>query len=610
MPAHPHAHPDARPRPLRATRRRPLLTTLLTASALTLGGLTIAAPANAAARATSSAGSAALGATSYSIPSGAKFVSPSGNNASSGSARSPWRSLAHAVAKAGSGATIVVRRGTYHESLTVPSGKRLTIQSYPGEAVWLDGSKRLTSWSYEGGDWRYSGWTARFDSSPSYTSGGAVSRDAYFRFIDPAYPMASHPEMLFVDGARQRQVSSRSAVVPGTFYVDKANSRLYMGTNPGKREVRASRLKTALSVQGAGSVVRGIGVRRYATSLPLMGTLRVMAGNVTLENVTVTDNATQGIFVNKSGARLRKVTTQRNGSMGLQAVYADGLKLESVKVLDNNVERFKKAPAAGGVKITRSRGLTFKNSVFAGNHGTGLWMDESVYDAKVIGNDMVRNASHGSSFEISSQVVYANNLVAKNSNQGLKINNATNVQIWNNTVVGNGGRPIWLVQDSRLAKNLSTYGHDRRRSLPDPTVTWVLKNLAVHNNVFSGTGSSNKTLLQLQDDVLDRTAGSIGVVTNGNAYHRPSTTAPAYAVIWASGRTNPYVYSSISKFRSATGRESRGKEFNGAAIVDSAYRPTTALRNVTYATATPLSSTIASLTGKASGSRHVGAWMG
>ena len=600
------AAPPQSPRP----RRRPLATSVLTLCALVLTSLTLAGPAQAAGRTSAGAGSAAVGSTSYAPPSGAKFVSTSGSNTASGSAGSPWRTLGHAIAKAPYGATIVLRRGTYHESVSIPSGKRLTVQSYPGEAVWLDGSKVISSWSSDNGDWRYSGWTARFDYSPSYTSGGSISSDSYFRFLDPAYPLAARPEQLFVNGVAQRQVGSRSAVVPGTFFVDLSNSRLYMGTSPVGKEVRSSLLKIAMSVQGAGSVVRGIGVRRYATSLPLMGTVRVLAKDVTLENVTVADNATQGIFVNKSGATLRKVTSQRNGSMGVQAVYADGLKVDRSRIVSNNTERFKKAPAAGGLKITRSRVLSFRDSVFADNHGTGLWMDESVYDTKAIGNDLVRNASHGSSYEISSNVVYANNLVAKNAGQGLKINNASNVQVWNNTVVGNGGRPIWLVQDSRLAKHTSTYGHDPRRPLPDPTVTWVLKNLSVHNNVFSGTGSGNKTLLQLQDDALDRGAGSIGVVTNGNAYHRPSTSSPSAATIWARAGSSPYVFPTISRFRSTTGQESRGKEFNGSAIVDSAYRPTTALRNVTYATATPLSSTIASLTGKASGSRHVGAWMG
>ena len=607
MPTHP-VLPAGTDRP-RQLGRRALTSSLVLASALTLTGLNATA-ASAATRPSAAAGAVSVGSASYAVPSGAKFVSPSGSNSASGSSSSPWRSLAHAVAHAPSGSTVVLRRGTYHESVSVPSGKKLTIQAYPGEAVWMDGSKTVSSWRTDGDDWRLDGWTPRFDTSSSYTSGSSGSSAEYFRFIDPAYPMASHPEQLFVDGAAQRQVKYRSQVVPGTFFVDRTNSRLYMGTNPSGREVRASYLTTALSVSGSGSVVRGIGVRRYATSLPLMGTVRVLASSVMLENVHVADNATQGIFVNKTGVTLRKVTSQRNGSMGVQAVYADGIKVEGSRIGDNNVERWNMAPAAGGLKITRSRGLTFKNNVFSGNHGTGLWMDESSYDAKIIGNDMTGNASHGSSFEISSNAIFADNLVAKNKSQGLKINNAANVQVWNNTVVGNGGRPIWLVQDSRLASNTSTYGHDPRRPNPDPTVTWVLKNLSVHNNVFSGTSSSNKTLLQLQDDALDRTAGSIGITTNGNAYHRPSTSSPNYGTIWASGQTNPYVFTTLSKFRSATGQESRGKEFIGSAIVDSSYRPTSALRDVTYATATPLSSTIASLTGKAEGSRHVGAWIG
>ena len=554
----------ARPRP---HGRRTLATSLLLSSALAVSALTLANPAQAATRPTAAAGSAPVGSTGYAVPSGAKFVSPSGNNAASGSSGSPWRTLAHAIAKAPSGATVVLRRGTYHESVTVPAGKRLTIQAAAGEAVWLDGSKRMSSWTSDGGDWRHSGWTARFDYSASYTSGGSVSSNEFFRFIDPAYPLASRPEQLFVNGVAQRQVGSRSAVVPGTFFVDLASSRLWMGTSPVGKEVRASVLKTGLSVQGAGTVVRGIGVRRYATSLPLMGTLRVLANDVTLENVTVADNATQGIFVNKSRLRMRKVTSQRNGLIGLAGSYSDGLKVESSRITDNNTERFKKAPAAGGVKIGRARVLSFRNNVISNNHGTGLWFDESVYDVKAIGNDLVGNASHGTSFEISSNVVYADNLIAKNASMGLKINNATNVQVWNNTVVGNGQRPIWLVQDPRLAKNTSLHGHDPRQPLPDPTVTWVLKNLSLHNNVFSGK-SGNKALLQLQDDALDRTAGSIGITTNGNAYHRPSSSSPSYAVIWTSGSTNPHVFTSVSRFRSKTGQESRGKEFTGTAVVD------------------------------------------
>ena len=81
-----------------------------------------------------------VGAAHYPVPSGAIIVSPSGNDAAAGTTSAPLRTLAHAVASAPSGATIVLRAGSYHESVVIPPGKRLTIQAWPGEPVWLDGS--------------------------------------------------------------------------------------------------------------------------------------------------------------------------------------------------------------------------------------------------------------------------------------------------------------------------------------------------------------------------------------------------------------------------------------------------------------------------------------
>ena len=115
-----------------------------------------------------------------------------------------------------------------------------------------------------------------------------------------------------------------------------------------------------------------------------------------------------------------------------------------------------------------ARGLTFTDSVFADNLGTGLWFDESIYNATITGNDLLRNAGHGISYEISSRALIADNVVAGNGGLGLKINNASNIDIWNNTIVDNGDRPIWLVQDPRVASNANTPGHDPRQAQPDP----------------------------------------------------------------------------------------------------------------------------------------------
>ena len=566
-----------------------------------------------AGRSTSSAGAAAIGSTQYAVPAGAYLVSPSGNDAASGSASAPWRTLGKAVAAAPAGATVVLRAGTYHETVTIPTGKRLTIQSYPGEAVWLDGSRSVTGWLADGAAWRVDGWTPQFDHSPTYTKGAPDNTAANWSFVNASYPMAAYPDQVWIDGVAQRQVGSRGAVVAGTFFVDTAGDRLYLGTNPSGRTVRASDLSVGLTIRGAGTVVRGIGVQRYATSVPEKGTVIAMAPDVTLENVAVRDNATQGIFVGgmNLGVRnvLRHVTVERNGMLGIEASYSDGLVADALRAVGNNTEHFNLAPVSGGVKISRSRDLTFKNSVFADNLGTGLWFDESVYNARITGSDMLRNAGHGLSYEISSKALIADNVVAGNGQLGLKINNASNIDIWNNTIVDNGDRPMWLVQDPRVASNLSTPGHDPRQALPDPTVTWLLGPVTVKNNVIGGRTPGN-CLLCVQDSALSRTAAQIAVTADGNAYHRTSATSPTWTVTWPVGPGYPKVFTTLAAFRSGTGQEAHGTEFTGAPIVDAGYRLTPAAKAVEVAVAQPLPTAVAGPTGRPAGLERLGAVFG
>ena len=558
-------------------------------------------------RAASTAGSVPVGTTQYAVPSGARYVAPTGSDSAAGTATAPWRTVAKAVSAAVSGTTIVLRGGTYHESVSIPSTKRLTLQAAAGEAVWFDGSRVVSSWTPDAGQWRLDGWTASFDHSPTYTAGAPDSTEPGWSFVNASYPMAAYPEQVFVDGVAQQQVGSRAAVVPGTFYVDTTADKIFLGTDPTGKQVRSSDLQLALTINSPGSVLRGVGVRRYATSLPQMGTVRALGAGVTLENVHVADNATQGIFVRGADSTLRKVTSERNGLMGILANHADGLRADGVRADRNNTEHFNPAPAAGGFKLTRLRGVTVTNSATLDNLGSGLWFDESVYDATVIGNDSVGNTRNGISFEISSKAVFADNLLARNGTTGLKINNAQHVSIWNNTIAGNKGRPVWLVQDDRVASDLSTPGHDPRQALPDPTVTWILGPVTVKNNILAGSGAN--CMLCGQDTALLRSGETIGITADGNVYNRPATTSPTWVATWPSGATNPHVYTTVSAFRTAKKQESTGAEFTGASVLDAAYRPTSALQLVEPVTAQPLDGTIATLTGRTAGERHLGAWL-
>ena len=94
-------------------------------------------------------GSAPVGSANYPVPAGAIFVSPTGNNTNAGTEAAPLRTVMAAVTKIPSNGarTIVLRGGVYHESVKVESNRSATIQNYPGEAVWFDGSVPVTNWS-------------------------------------------------------------------------------------------------------------------------------------------------------------------------------------------------------------------------------------------------------------------------------------------------------------------------------------------------------------------------------------------------------------------------------------------------------------------------------
>jgi hypothetical protein len=542
-----------------------------------------------------------VGSRSYPVPAGAIVVSPSGSDAAAGTATSPLRTVGRAIAVATSGTTIVLREGSYHENVTVPSSKRLTIQAWPLEAVWFDGSVPVTGWVADGNAWRKDGWTIEFDSSPTFTRGAPDNTAEYWNFINPSYPMAAHPDQIWVNGVALSEVSSRSLVTAGKFFHDEPGNRLYIGTNPTGAEVRAAALQRSLRVLSDGSVLRGFGVRRYAPSVPDIATLVVEARGVLVEHVAVVEASTTAITAVRNDVTFRNLYLAHNGMLGLNVYNVDNFVLDSVLVEHNNRERFNPAPAAGGAKLARVRDVTVRNSTFRNNEGTGLWFDISNYDMKIIGNDMRDNATHGAFLEISDLAVFADNIVEGNAGDGLKVNNTSNVRVWNNTFVGNG-RSLNIVQDDRVYATNTWAKHPN----DPPSMTWLLGPVEVRNNVVANPRSGN-CLLCVEDYSRTRSAEAMGISANSNVYNRASTSSPTWAVVWSRGSANPAVFNDLIAFRTATGQESNGVLTTGTAIVDREGKPTTSMPNSSIAQ--PLPASIATLVSQPTGARRLGAWI-
>ena len=553
------------------------------------------------------AGSAPVGSTAYPVPDGAVFVAPGGAKGAAGSKDSPLRSIAEAITRAKSGGTIVVRAGSYHESLTVPRQKKLTIQPYPNEKVWLDGSRTVTTWTDAGSTWVSTGWTASFDSSPTYARGKPENPTPGWQFVNPQYPMAAHPDQVFVDGSALDQVGTRGQVRRGTFYVDYAADRLYVGSDPAGKTVKASDLVKAITIAGQGSVVRGIGVRNYSPSVPDMGAVAVAAKNVTLENLEIVDSATTGFSVFETGATLRRLTVARSGMLGGHASYADGMVADGLLFVDNNVEHFNRAPVAGGFKVHRSRDVSVVNSVFSKNLGNSLWFDESVYDMTVTGNDILDGTGNGLVVEISDTATVADNVISGNTLDGLLISNSGNISVWNNTLQRNA-RNINIVQGSRQQSNLATPGHDPRQKLPDPTMPWTTTNISLGNNVL--VDGTFKCVLCVEDYTHTRSAAQMRIVSDGNVFKRTNVSTPAWAVVWSRGPGNPAVYNTLDDFSDATGQDRRSLAVDGrggfastAAFLASLTKPATV-----SSVARPLPAAVATLVGQPAGAQRLGAW--
>lgn len=540
----------------------------------------------------SAAGASAPGYVAYEVPANAVIVSPKGNDSAVGTAAAPVRTITAALRKVRNGGTIALRGGVYHESVIVPPQKRVTLQPYGSEAVWLDGAETVTGFRESGDVWVRSGWTQQLDASPTFVRGAPDGAAEGWKFIDPAHPMAAHPDQLWIDGKQLAQVSSRSKVTPGSFFVDAAADELVVGSDPNGRRVEASTLVSALSVRSEGSVVRGIGVRRYATSVPDMGTVIIAAKGVTLSNVTIRDNSTTGLYTWSEETTLSRVSVIANGLLGAGAAHADGLEIRGMLSSGNNRERFNRAPVSGALKIHSSSGVSVADSVFADNNGQGPWFDESNDGVVFAGNDSLRNTGNGLVFELSERAVIADNLVADNAINGIYIVNAGSASIWNNTAVGNE-RNIAVTQDARRSKN--------------PTIPWMSKNIVIANNV---SAEPEGTCLVCVDDFSRALVGSQMVTrAEGNFYHRASPTATRWFAIYSRGAAGPSEgFSTLADFTSATGREKRSVLVEQAASPvhdDYSLRSATASRQASIAV--PVPAQIADVSDLTSGEVTLGA---
>jgi parallel beta-helix repeat protein len=467
--------------------------------------------------------------TGYPVPAGARVAAPGGRGAAC-TVADPC-ALSTALSGAAAGATVVLRGGTYRTGDLVVR-KRLTVQPYPHERAWLKGSSEVGGWRRDGAAWRKDGFSACFRGY-----GDGVMRED----LDPRFPAAVLRDMAFRDGRGLRQVTSRAAVRPGSFYVDCAADKLYVGDDPAGHRIEATVAERGLSLYSgaAGTVVRGLGFAHYARS-----GVWVLAPRVTLERNVMVANAVVGAAMSARELTVRGNVFGYNGRTGASGGALHGSLVEGNLFVGNNTEGFRREWSAAGAKFTRTDRLTVRGNRFEGNFSQGLWLDISMTDNWVVGNTAAHNTTVGLFYEISDRGTFAGN-VSYGNGVGLMLSGSSRTRVYNNTLAGNNSN--LFVKDSDRRNT------DRREIAAG--VTWDAYGNVVRNNlsvtprgaavVASNCGMARRLRMV---DSLDHS----GYVRGGGKR----------LVTWDDGAGRCRVdYRDLPAFRAGTGHERHGVEF-------------------------------------------------
>lgn len=453
-----------------------------------------------------------------------------------GTVERPFKTISAGVGNLQAGDVLTVRAGTYRESVQIPAGgtteKPVTIQGAPGETVVISGADLVSGWEKIPGEkrpiWKKSPWPAwkNFKCDPG-------SRD--------------EGPQLIVDNAVLPLAETLDQMQPGSFTFDPSGvGTIYLWINPpptgkqtinpqakwwdnpvnlasddpNRHQVEASVRDANLAAVGKSNlVVRGF-VIRYNTAAAQAGGLSVVgtkdrgSDHVTVENCVVENCHGRGLSIAGEAMIARNCYLRWNGASG-----AGGQLTNSVfegNVLDGNTTLgHSHGWEAGGVKFTRSHGLTVRGCAFVNNNGPGLWFDwgnsgnivEGNFcsynsgsgimmevsphfdserpDAREVVNQM--NADHPASepVEIAKPNILRNNVCVDNrwdgtTGSGILLQLASNTFVLNNTIVGNEQFGIFIryhpydkvghrcVDDTLLNNLCADNGGSQIEITPDP----------------------------------------------------------------------------------------------------------------------------------------------
>ena len=311
-----------------------------------------------------------------------------------------------------------------------------------------------------------------------------------------------------------------------------------------------------------------------------------------MQNMIVSDNATQGISANADRVALDHVSAVYNGMTGIHSNGGDGLAVTNSVMSNNNAQNFNGSPAAAGIKVTRVNGLTISGNVVANNALTsGIWLDVSVVNFTIAKNQVSGNPMYGIITELSDTGIVAGNVVS-GAKYGYTAFDTGNVKVYNNWMQDNSTWDIGMTQDAR-----------RNTESTKTICPWLVRNITVANNFFGNPSGGANAGYQVY--ALDKAtyipADSMNLVINGNLFVGESATRSAGMVAW--GGSNLRI---TQIFTSPTDLATKNKSWVNTLSGASAALITPAIPSAITARGIPIPSDVAAALGVTTGSTRVG----
>ncbi|MEM1210733.1 MAG: right-handed parallel beta-helix repeat-containing protein [Planctomycetota bacterium] len=374
------------------------------------------------------------------------YVSTKGSDTNPGTLNKPLRRVSKALAelKTIDGPVVIkIEPGVYREG-NLRIGRRAwptVIESSGEQQAVISGSDVWSEWESVGPDW-VAAWPYDW---------GLYQLDASFpqRDHDSLTVAGQRSEMVFVDGLRQVQVTERSDLRPGTFFIDlavqqirlrlpdgtqKDTALIEVGMRPNllaalqPKDLTLRRLTFQHAVSHTTRKDKGFetwgvcifGEHVSGISNDASKPDRVFAENILLEDCRFIQNNRYGLTVANT-KRFKAIRCQfsDNGVMGFNANRNRYVHIEDSQFDRNNWRLGFLGHVIGwhpaGTKMLFMSDMDIVRSTFRDNFATGLWLDTSVNHVRILDSVIEGNWGTGFYYEHSQgPALLKNSLVRRN----------------------------------------------------------------------------------------------------------------------------------------------------------------------------------------------------